>query len=180
MMVVLVLSFMSCCDSTKSKKTKVGDIISFGAYEWRVLDIRDDHALIITKDIIMQKRFDSDSSIWVNSEIRAYLNDDFYNSFTSENRVRIRETQLKIVGQEYTLDNVFLLSIQEAVEYFENNDTARKALFNSSAAWWWLRSPFHSHHVYYVSSKGTLCLEWHDNPVHYDDGGVRPALWLKL
>ncbi len=32
----------------------IGDIVSFGNYEWRILDIIDDKALIITKEIIDQ------------------------------------------------------------------------------------------------------------------------------
>jgi hypothetical protein len=33
-------------------KPKIGDIIPFGEYNWRVLDVQGDKALIITEDVV--------------------------------------------------------------------------------------------------------------------------------
>ena len=45
-----------------------------------------------------------------------------------------------VPGGNNTVDRIFLLSITEVQQYF-NNDADRIARFNGTASWWWLRSP---------------------------------------
>ena len=53
----------------------INDIITFGKYNWQLLDIKDDRALIITKDIIDLRWYHNDfvDITWADCELRTYL-----------------------------------------------------------------------------------------------------------
>ena len=120
-----------------SKESKPGDLIQFGEYVWRVLDVADGKALILTEGLIEQGMFNSsiDGNVyWQMSELREYLNGEFYESFSSTDRVSILDTVLENpVNQWYewkeewqdegkisepTIDKIFLLSVDEVLKYF--------------------------------------------------------------
>ena len=147
---------------------KAGDIIEFGSYpyeadgtkkpvEWRIPEKKaDGTALVISKYGLDARRFDASSNYWENSEIRQWLNNDFYNkAFKNPDKSLIMETRL-----EQTSDKMFLLSIKEAEKYFSSdrdriclptpyaktNKTKTGRPVGTSAdyggsCWWWLRSP---------------------------------------
>ena len=187
------------------KNAKVGDYVKFGNYpqtsnggvqpiEWQVLSIENNKMLVISRYGLDVKRFDSSSNNWANSEIRKWLNGDFYNkAFTEQEKKSINLYNLSDVG---TTDNVFLLSKEEAEKYFSNNESRKcKATEYAvkNAAWvadssygdnagysfWWLRSPnlHDSSRVYYVFNFGFI-----DSflSVYDDNGLVRPALSFNL
>ena len=113
---------------------KVGDYVNFGNYpqtaeceekpiEWQVLAKEENKMLVLSKYGLDAKRFDDDSNDWKNSEIRQWLNSDFYNKvFTEKEKKYISPSNLSDVG---TSDNVFLLSKEEAETYFANDDARR-------------------------------------------------------
>ena len=117
--------------SQSSSSVKTGDIIKFGNYDWRVLDVQGDKALIITKDIIKNCKYHSEykGTTWEACTLRNYLNGEFYNKFTSEQQKRIVETRITnndnlwygTAGGNDTTDKIFLLSIEEADKYFGNS-----------------------------------------------------------
>jgi hypothetical protein len=176
-------------ESTPFASASVGDVIQFGAFDWRVLEIQDDKALIISEDIIEHRPYHVNVGdiTWEHSTIRQYLNGEFYNSFSSAEQERIVETTIinndnpihGTAGGNDTTDNIFLLSIDEAEMYFPN-DTSRIALnADGEASWWWLRSPgFSSISAADVIDYGDVNVG--GNFVDIDNGGVRPALWLNL
>lgn len=107
----------------------IGNKILFGNYEWLVLSVIDDKALIITEDIIEQRDYhDKSSSVtWADCELRHYLNHEFYDSFKKEDKERIIPTMninkgnpwYKTEGGEDTVDKIFILSMDEVVrDYF--------------------------------------------------------------
>ncbi len=117
---------------------QVGDKIYFGDYIWRVLSIQNERALIITEYIIEQRPYhDAYVAItWADSSLRKYLNGEFYNRFSNEDKSRI----CPVINTNYdnhwygteggadTSDKIFLLSMEEAVcQYF--GDSSAK-LFN--------------------------------------------------
>ncbi len=187
------------------KNAKVGDYIKFGNYpqtssgqnqpiEWQVLSKENNKMLVISRYGLDAKRFDSSSNNWSNSEIRKWLNGDFYNkAFTDQEKKSINLSNLSDVG---TTDNVFFLSKQEAEKYFAN-DESRKCKATEYAvkngAWvadssygdnagysvWWLRSPEpnFSNVVYIVDYGGRLGSY---NYVYYVISLARPALSLNL
>ena len=139
------------------KDAEIGDIVQMGTYEqdgdaetedpicWDVLDKDGDAVLLISHDVIAYQRF-SDSRkcvIWEDSEIRTWLNQEFYaEAFVEEEQASIRETTLEnlsTVGfaahvdpsgdvqvresRPDTKDKIFLLSWKEAEQYYGNRLT---------------------------------------------------------
>ena len=162
----------------------VAQIITFGQYRWRVLEVSGNRALIITEAVITSRRF-GNTNVWANSEIRTWLNGDFYNSFSAADRAKIVQTDIPnplvqhgVVPGPGTSDRIFLLSNQEAERYFLSNQdrSARNTSGNVSA--WWLRSPGDdTSRASIVGSDGSIIM--YGTYVYYT-GGVRPALWLNL
>jgi len=108
---------------------QVSDIILFGSYEWRVLDIQNNAALIITEDIIECRPYHNIlmDITWADCDMRKYLNSDFYNRFTEEEKARIITVTNKTPDNPWfgthggadTVDNIFNLTIEDVVcKYF--------------------------------------------------------------
>lgn len=142
------------------KDAEIGDIVQMGTYEqdgdaetedpicWDVLDKDGDAVLLISHDVIAYQRF-SDSRkcvIWEDSEIRTWLNQEFYAEAFDEEE-QIRETTLEnlsTVGfaahvdpsgdvqvresRPDTKDKIFLLSWKEAEQYYGNRLTDASVL----------------------------------------------------
>ena len=186
------------------KNAEVGDYVKFGNYpqtaeaeeqpiEWQVLAKENNKMLVISRYGLEAKRFDDDSNDWKNSEIRQWFNGDFYNkAFNGKEKKLINPSNLSDVG---TTDNVFLLSKEEAENYFVNDEARRckatdYAVKNGAFVYdgsyggdagysvWWLRSPNPnlSYNVCSVYIGGSI----HDYYVDCDYGVVRPALWINL
>uniref|UniRef100_UPI002FCE2382 DUF6273 domain-containing protein n=1 Tax=Algoriphagus boritolerans TaxID=308111 RepID=UPI002FCE2382 len=186
------------------------DLITFGNNIWRVLDIKDDRALIITEDIIELRWYHNDfvDITWEESELRRYLNNEFFNTFNREEKGKILSVEnsnldnqwFKTKGGANTTDKIFLLSLEEVCGYFGNsnenlkikdnqkwlisdeNDLNRQAKYSNIYHWWRLRSPgYYGRTSASVNSNGNVYVR--GNGVYgrpRDGGGVRPALWLKL
>ena len=185
---------------TPFANAQVGDYVTIGNYpqtatgevqpiEWQVLarDNDNNKILVVSHYGLESKRFDDNSNIWSISEIRQWLNSDFYNgAFNDTEKSYIKSSYLSDV---FTTDNIFLLSKDERIIYFPNADSRKceptaYAVTNGSFkndegySYWWLRS---------LSSNTTnpcvLC--------GYPDGNsgdniytskyiIRPAMWVKL
>ena len=115
----------------------VGDILQFGVYSWRVLDVQDNRALLLTEQIIAHQPFHDREfnrigrdSEWETSRLRHWLNNDFYNNFSSTERAQIASTTIINTDNPWfgwrgdgnnTIDKIFLLSFDEVVRYFGNS-----------------------------------------------------------
>lgn len=108
---------------------QVGDKIVFSTYEWRVLDIQNGAALIITEDIAELRTYHDNSMdiTWADCELRKYLNGEFYDKFNEIDKSRIIPVTNKnpdnpwygAKGGEDTQDSIFLLTIEDVVcRYF--------------------------------------------------------------
>ncbi|MDR2532743.1 MAG: DUF6273 domain-containing protein [Oscillospiraceae bacterium] len=169
---------------------EIGDIIQFGDYDWRVLDVQDGKALIITENMTEGRTYHSDyvEMTWEKSDIRAYLNSEFYNRFSSEERERITETTVinndnsrGIPGGNDTVDRIFLLSIDEAHKYFA--DDSARIVFNADSEpySWWLRSPgFNAYMAAQVKSDGSVFIDVNNQDINNVLLGVRPAMWVRF
>ena len=110
---------------------KVGEVIEFGEWNWRVLDVKDGRALIITENIIEKRPYNAQyrEVTWETSSLREYLNGEFLKKFTAEEQERIVETRIQnpdnlwngTSGGNDTIDKVFLLSLEEVDRYFGNS-----------------------------------------------------------
>ena len=192
---------------------KIGDYVKIGTYpqsakglvrpiEWLVLSKEENKMLIISRYglearyFIKAKCFDINSNDWKNSEIRKWLNGEFYNKAFDENE--------KTIINSFDGDIVFLLSKEEVEKYFDS-DKARKCkatkyavkncalvdngcnywwlpknLVNSNngCSSWWLRSPRSNigNNVYNVNSVGSISCSRVDDSYNF----VRPALWINI
>lgn len=108
-----------------------GKTITFGPFNWRVLSVLSDSALIITEDIIEQRPYDLTpmATSWQTSALRDYLNGDFLENFSEEEQARIIEKRNSNPRNQWydgssnnrdTDDKVFLLSTAGADFYFGN------------------------------------------------------------
>lgn len=113
---------------------QLGDKITFGKYEWRVLDIQNNTALIITEYIIEQRPYhDAYKDItWADCALRKYLNGEFYDGFTEAEQSRIIPVLNKNPDNPWygskggvdTKDNIFLLSLEEVTcRYFGDSSS---------------------------------------------------------
>jgi hypothetical protein len=148
---------------------KVGDTFRFGTHNWQVLVVEEDRALIITERVVTERRFHTDDSAitWANSDMRKWLNDDFYNRFNEDDKS-------KIIGE------IFLLSVEEATQYFISNSAriANLSGHGGRATWWWLRTPSSDIGSTAGVNVGGAIIE--AGVVNTVTRGVRPALWIEL
>ena len=106
---------------------KKGEIIKFGEYDWRILDVQGGKALLITEYIISMMPYNkiSKSITWESCDLRNQLNLWFLHKLGIEQK-KITETVIhnpanlwyKTAGGGDTADKLFLLSIDEAERYF--------------------------------------------------------------
>ena len=104
---------------------KIGGIIPFGDYDWRILDIKDNAVLVITEYIIDQRSYHDvyKDTTWADCSLRKYLNGEFYDKFNADEQSRIIPVINKNPDNQWygtkggadTEDSIFLLSMEEAV-----------------------------------------------------------------
>jgi hypothetical protein len=149
--------------------------------KWRTLhtDKANERMLVISEEIVGQRPYHASRSniTWEGCTLRKWLNGEFYSSLPQALRDRVLPVKVRTKGSKGTTDKVFLLSTDEAKQYFKS-DKDRIAKYNGSAYWWWLRSRGdYAHYAANVNYGGGVNDCGHSvNRV----GGVRPALWLNL
>jgi len=127
---VCITFLLASCSSSESQVEiiDVGSTIDFGGYDWRVLYVQGDRALIITENVVRTRAFHdtAEDVTWATSDIRHYLNGEFFDNFSVADSARISETTLVnndnqwflVPGGADTTDKIFLLSIEEVVQHF--------------------------------------------------------------
>ena len=154
-----------------------GRTTQFAGREWYILNMLDDEILIIAKDIVEKRRFDATSNNWERSEIRRYLNNEFYNAFDAKDSERIVEVPIT-TSNNTTRDKIFLLTNEEIERYLVSNDD-KIAQYRGDIAAWWLRSPGRiGDYAAMVNNAGTI--NNRGTLVSNVTGGIRPAMWIKL
>ncbi len=193
----------------------VGSTVWFGRYEqdnnynngseaiqWKVLDIRDGKALLLSVYGLetMAYHYQSQSMTWENCSLRAYLNSNFYNGvFSDQERRYIARSYLYnnnsaaygTYGGNPTNDYVFLLSIDEVRYYFPSEGSRKMqptalarahgayGTADRNCAWWWLRSPGQATTT--ATSINSIGVLLDTGPVVSDTtGAIRPAIWVNL
>ncbi len=146
------------------------------------IDLKTRTMLIIAEKPICDKPYNKEfiDVTWEKCTLRKWLNEDFYSSFTDEEKAKIAKTTVVnsdnkkygTKGGNDTTDKIFLLSIDEAEKLFANDAT------RAVGSWWWLRSPgcFQD----YAASVYDSGLLIHDGSYVRHESGVRPALNLKF
>lgn len=156
---------------------------------WEILDKKDDKLLLISQYILDWDYFDEDGQTWENSYIHSLLNETFYPEWFSAD-------EKKLISPNP--DPMFLLSVEEARQYFGEQNRGRAVMLYSefdekedevlketvSVAClleqqneWWLRS-MGEYGPAYVRWDGSIDEKGFNQSA--DEFGVRPAIWLDL
>ena len=182
--------------------------------EWEILSQEDGRMLLISRYIIECQPYNDEYTevTWAGSSLRQWLNDEFfYTAFSDEERARIQTVTLTNPVNPYTgvdggidtEDKVFLLSMDEVLEYFEFEELDPNDMRNGSSSalitsitqyvadihyapvygqlrTWWLRTPGEKpEEACYVVMTGVP--DWwcssYDVRATY---GVRPAIWISV
>ena len=197
----------------------MGSYIPFGHYPintkgesqplvWLVLTVKNGKALLITDKLIDAVPYNTTYTdvTWETCTLRKWLNHDFLNAaFTNTHQSQIATVtnpnadnpKFRTMGGNPTQDKIFVLSIDEAKTYFQNNVSRMAAVTpyamkqgsyysdqytlsnGEKPGWWWLRSlGMSGFGAVYVDRDGSI-LEYGGNITH-SNGSVRPAFWLNL
>lgn len=175
------------CEMEILKTAKVGDIVSFGTARWIVAETasQPQKILLIRKRPSQAKEVYQETgraALWETSKMRAWLNQDFYQScFSGYEQAAVAQTQVTTSansaygtqGGNITNDYVFLLDEQEAERY------GKLLASSETQKAWWLRTPGKSEgSTVFVSAEGKV--------MHYGyasdtkDIAVRPAIWVQI
>jgi hypothetical protein len=130
---IVIQSEKSITAVTQSKRNitvapTIGSIIKFGVYDWRVLDVQGDRALLISKEVTHEMRYNETQIdvTWETCTLRKWLNEDFIRTFSRQEQSQIALTTnlnknnrcYGTLGGNQTQDRIFLLSISEVIQYF--------------------------------------------------------------
>ena len=190
---------------------------SYDPIEWNILSESDGKALIIANLILDSQDYypssdkssfsHNDGTGYVNnyelSNIRKFLNDDFYNTAFNDLQKALIETttvdnSASSTGNSSnsyacnnTNDRMFLLSYEEAITTYYTSVFARQAkgsdyakiqgiyvYINNGNSDWWLRSPGYDDvtNAYYIHNSGNYGC----NFIGFTCKGVRPACYINL
>ena len=142
---------------------EVGGKIEFGAYSWRVLDIQNSKALILSEKTVECRRYHdrSEEITWELCTLRGYLNEEFYNKFNAEEKTRISETRIinndnpwfETDGGDVTNDKIFLLSIEEVVKYFGDSGKLAQQRIKNLNSYYYKGYNASYFNLYYIDDK---------------------------
>lgn len=162
------------CVKKINKKLGIGDTFELADLKWKILDITEQGYVCLADRLEDNRRFDNDFNNWESSDLRNYLNTDFYNKLINEigedNIVPFERDLLSLDGQtEYGKceDKVSLINVDEYRKY-------RRLILNEEYYWWTITAESTKCNndetwVRVVSPSGSI-----DDDCCYNDGGVRP------
>ncbi len=199
---------------------KIGDYITFGSYEqdnnidngkeeieWLVLDTQGGKALVISKYALDSQTYNTVliDVTWETCTLRQWLNNEFLNkAFTESEKDMISSVSVpaghndeyNIDGGKTTQDKIFLLSIEEAYEYFGSDEErlcepTAYAVYNgvylntgnNLYGCWYLRSPGSNlcRAAYVKSDLVDNCsVVEYGTEVNNTEKAVRPAMWIEI
>lgn len=160
----------------KLRELAAGTVFTYAGHRWIKIEGEEGEALALTENIIEDRAFDEeDRNNWKTSDLREYLNNDFY-ELLLENGAS--EKDFLLVETDLTADDGLkdygtskdLVSLLTADLYRKN-----RHLLKPINNWWWLATPYsclasYSYYVRCVHTSGTL-----NSNYAYNGGiGVRP------
>ena len=161
------------------KNLGIGDTFELLGLTWKILDITDMGYMCLASRLEDSMEFDSSSNNWKSSDLREYLNNEFYEELAevigSDNIIPFKRDLLTLDGlTEYGTceDKISLLTVDEYRKY-------RALIPNTNDYWWWLitadscKSNNDNTWVRVVSPRGNI----YDSGF-YDGFGVRPFVSL--
>ena len=189
----------------------IGDTVEFGSYyinsdekkepiEWIIVDKNEEMKteLLMSKYALERKKYNGvyASTIWQKSEIRKWLNKEFYNEAFENVGAKFiltshldnhKNPEYRSADANVTYDRVFLPSYEELKKYVSENDLKCKATehFKSVGGYvnedgyvdWWTRTVGDTDsHIVNVSENGEIVMR--GDYVTTDDFAVRPMIMV--
>ena len=172
---------------------RVGEIMEFGGSSWLVLDIHEGRALLFGETIFEFKAYHEtlEDVTWERSDIRRYLNGEFFERFGAADRARVIETRVingenpwtfsewagrgdNTPGGNNTLDKIFLLSVDEVLVYFGDSGLIEKGK-NETARGDSIEYPGHGVYSWGVRDR------YSQSRIAHDASGAAPGqrFWLR-
>lgn len=178
-----------------------GDSYSKSPIEWQVLTVENNKALLITTNGVDCMPYNTTPTFvtWENSLIRKWLNNDFISAaFSDTERKLIKSVTsstpdnplFNTKGGKMSTDQIFLLNINEAVNYFKSKEDRKiqatpyaksKGLFvsDNGCSWWWLRSSGNvQNYAADVDYGGDV--DFYGSSASIGKNAVRPAMWVDI
>lgn len=158
------------------EKSEIGKMVEIAGMEWMILDKTEKGYFAILNSFDGgNRKFDSDSNNWIESDLRKELNDSFLKKITEELGedavVEFDRDLFSLDGQtEYghCEDKISLLTVDEYRKY-------RKLLPNTND-WWWLITPWSTPANGYISTLAVVSPSGVIRGNYYCiSGGVRPV-----
>ena len=113
----------------------VGSLVKFGGFDWRILDVQSDKALVLSESVIAQRTFHEkyETVTWELCSLRSYLNNDFFHTFGKEEQAMIVPVKITNHNNQWfgtdcgndTTDKIFLLDIESVVKYLGDSRQLR-------------------------------------------------------
>ena len=180
------------------------ETIDFGGERWLVLEKDGDKQLIISQHILFTLHYHNSTTTttWETSDMREFLNGEYYNTFDASSRAQIRTVINENLDNQWhgtdggndTEDKIFMLSLREVAKYFggldklynrptpttsyitdEYNEAREATTKEGYSRPWWLRSPGDGSHTASIIMFGPI-LMYGDHV--FQSWGVRPAMWI--
>lgn len=174
--------------------------------DWTIVERRDGMALLVGPGLAMKRYHETAEKVtWETCDLRQWLNGEFYDAaFSDLEKSLIVETLITnpdnphngTDGGNDTLDRVFLLSLDEAMYYFPNEDDRETDGTEAAVAQgatrdrykcvsWLTRTPGRTNlYVALISSVGKANYDGHYVDLNKQYSGnqpvVRPAVWVKI
>lgn len=156
------------------KKLGVGDTFELVGLKWTILDITDARYKCLAERMDKDMQFDNGCNNWSASNLRNYLNTEFYKELASvvgeDNILSFERDLLSLDGQtEYgnCEDKVSLLTVDEYRKY--------RSLILNIDYYWWLITPWSTPCNGYEKSVTVVCPSGRIYSLNCDNNyGVRP------
>lgn len=153
---------------------QINDVISFGNYEWYVIEKMANTYTLLCKEIICEKKYHDnyrewkEKTTWKNyPSLREWLNDSFYNEFSEEEKALIVETSH---SDDETQDYIYLLNDTEA-------DAVDINIRRTGNCWWLRSSSGKGSKIMIITQGGIIAQDGRDSTKKC---GVRPVLTIEF
>lgn len=172
----------------------VGEIITFGndtySNEWIILDRDGDKLFILNKYAVKISKFHNkwEEITWETSELRSWLNNDYFNeAFSESERALIQQTylvnddnpQYGTEGGNDTTDYIFILSANEVINYLGADQFHPCTTPDGTMTPWWLRVPGRDNKAFTgINIDGGVISYYGTSVFAAEECGVRPAMWI--
>lgn len=151
------------------KEASPGTIVRYGEDEWVLLDKAGSHALLLGKDADIKKCFDEKgNNIWQDSTLCQWLNKDYINRFSEEEKSSIVIQNNLNIGKKKEKELIFILGKEQYEKY-------KDIIINPGKSYWLKDSGTSTGSIYYVKEDASVA----EAPSNNNNIYARCSFWVK-